>query len=150
MAIQTLAGEALLRLYLHGTTVANIAVNATSSPATNLYLSLHTGDPSAAGNTNGYQSYAECNYTSYARVTVARTSGGWTIAAGATSATLAAIASFPEAGAGTTAQTAQYFGVGTAASGDGRLLFSGPISPNISIIQGITPQLGTSTAIQVS
>ena len=150
MAIQDLAGEALLRLYLHGTAVANIAINATSSPATNLYLSLHTSDPSDAANTNGYQSYVECNYVNYARVTVARSSGGWTIASGATSATLAAIASFPEAGSGTTAQTAQYFGVGLAASGDGTLLFSGPISPNISIITQITPQLGTSTSVQVS
>src|ERR1700679_2605180 len=43
--------------------------------AGNLYVSLHTADPTNAGN----QTSSETTYTSYARVAVARSTGGWTI-----------------------------------------------------------------------
>ena len=65
----------LLELIFNGTTIANIADNAASSPATNLYVSLHTADPGEGGD----QSSSETSYGSYARVAVARTSGGWTV-----------------------------------------------------------------------
>ncbi len=41
-----------------------IADNAATSPITNLYVSLHTGDPGEAGD----QTTSEAAYTSYARV----------------------------------------------------------------------------------
>ena len=47
-----------------------------SSAAGSLYVSLHTGTPAVTGT----QATNECAYTSYARVAVARTAGGWTIA----------------------------------------------------------------------
>lgn len=47
-----------------------------SSTAGSLYVSLHTADPGATGD----QTTNEASYTSYARVAVARTSGGWTVA----------------------------------------------------------------------
>lgn len=47
-----------------------------SSTVGSLYVSLHTADPG----TTGDQTTSEATYTSYARVAVARTSGGWTIA----------------------------------------------------------------------
>lgn len=47
-----------------------------SAAAGSLYVSLHTSDPGAGGN----QTSNECAYTSYARVAVARTAGGWAIA----------------------------------------------------------------------
>lgn len=54
--------------------------DATGLPAAatvgSLYVSLHTADPGVAGD----QSTNEATYTSYARVAVARTTGGWTIA----------------------------------------------------------------------
>ena len=65
----------LLQLLFNATAIANIADNAASSPITNLYVSLHTADPGETGN----QSTNEVNYTSYARVAVARTSGGWAV-----------------------------------------------------------------------
>ena len=58
----------LLALIFNGTSIANIADNAASTPLTNLWVALHTADPTAAGN----QTSSECNYTSYARVSVAR------------------------------------------------------------------------------
>lgn len=54
--------------------------DATGLPAAatvgSLYVSLHTADPGVGGD----QSTNEATYTSYARVAVARTTGGWTIA----------------------------------------------------------------------
>ncbi len=57
----------LLLLIFNATAIANIADNASASPLTNLYVSLHTGDPGEAGS----QTTNECAYTSYARVAVA-------------------------------------------------------------------------------
>lgn len=129
----------LLLLIFNATAIANIADNAASSPLTNLYVSLHTGDPGEAGN----QTTNECAYTSYARVAVARSGSGWTVTGNSVSP--AANIDFPEATGGT--ETATHFGVGTAASGTGKLLYKGAISPNISISTGVTPRLTTATAI---
>lgn len=129
----------IVGLIFNATAIANMADNAASSPFTNLYLSLHTADPGEAGS----QTTSECAYTSYARVAVARTSGGFTVASGV--ATLAALTSFPAATGGS--ETATYFGVGTASSGTGKLLYSGTVTPNIVISNGVTPQLTTGTTI---
>ena len=129
----------LLLLIFNGTAIANIADNAASSPLTNLYVSLHTADPGEAGS----QTASECAYTSYARVAVARTSGGWTVSSN--QVVPAAIISFPTATGGS--ETASHFGVGTASSGAGKLLYSGIVAPNIPISNGVTPQLGTGTTI---
>lgn len=129
----------LLGLIFNATAIGNIADNAATSPLTNLYVSLHTSDPGEAGN----QTTNECAYTSYARVAVARTSGGWTITANSVSPT--ANIDFPEATGGT--ETATHVGIGTDASGTGKLLYYGAISPNISISTGVTPRIGTGSTI---
>ena len=110
-----------------------------SATAGSLYVSLHTGDPGEAGD----QTTSEAAYTSYARVAVARSGAGWTVTANSVSP--AAAIEFPAATGGT--ETATYFGVGTAASGAGKLLYRGTISPTISISTGVTPSLSTDTAI---
>jgi len=129
----------LLKLIFNATAIGNIADNAATSPLTNLYVSLHTADPGEAGD----QSTSEIAYTSYARVAVARTSGGWTVTANSVSP--ASAINFP-AGTGGTG-TATHFGVGTDASGTGKLLYSGTITPNIICGNGITPQLTTASTI---
>ena len=68
-----------LLLIFNATAIANIADNAASSPLTTLQVSLHTADPGEGGS----QTTSETSYTSYARVAVARTAGGW-MTAGAT------------------------------------------------------------------
>lgn len=128
-----------LKLIFNATAIANIADNAGTGPLTNLYVSLHTGDPGEAGD----QTTNECAYTSYARVAVARTSGGWTVTNNSVSPV--ADITFPAATGGT--ETATHFAVGTASSGAGKVLYSGTISPNISISSGVTPVLDTATAI---
>lgn len=129
----------LLLLIFNATAIANIADNAGTSPLTNLYVSLHTADPGEAGD----QTTNEIAYTSYARVAVARSVSGWTVSANSVSP--AATISFP-AGTGGSG-TATYFGVGTASSGTGKLLYSGTVTPNIVCGSGVTPELTTATAI---
>lgn len=129
----------LLKLIFNATAIANIADNAGTSPLTNLYVSLHTADPGEAGD----QTTSEIAYTSYARVAVARSGSGWTVSGNSVSP--AATISFP-AGTGGSG-TATHFGVGTASSGAGKLLYSGTITPNIVCGSGVTPELTTATAI---
>lgn len=128
-----------LKLVFNGTAIANLADNAASSPLTNLYVSLHSADPGEAGD----QTTSEVAYTGYARVAVARTSGGWTVTGNTVSPT--ANITFGACTAGTA--TATHFAVGTAASGTGKVLYKGTIAPNINIASGVTPQLTTATVI---
>ena len=129
----------ILLLIFNGTTIANIADNATSGPLTSLYVSLHTGDPGEAGS----QTTSEISYIGYGRVAVARSGAGWTVT-GASVSPAAAI-TFGQCSSGS--GTATHFGIGTASSGAGKLLYSGTVSPNIAVSAGVTPQLTTATAI---
>jgi hypothetical protein len=128
-----------LRLVFNATAIANMADNAGSSPLTNLHVSLHTADPGEAGD----QTTSETAYTSYARVAVARTAGGWTVTANSVSPT--ANIDFPQCTGGTA--TITHFAVGTAASGAGKVLYKGTVTPNISVSNGVIPRLSTATAI---
>lgn len=129
----------LLELFFNATALADLAENDATSPATNLYLSLHTADPGEAGN----QTTNETSYTSYARVAVARSGAGFTVSGN--SVVLAANADFP-ACTGSTA-TITHFGLGTASSGTGYLMYKGTVTPNISVSTGVTPRLTTGTTI---
>lgn len=129
----------LLKLIFNATAIANIADNAGTSPLTNLYVSLHTADPGEAGN----QTTNEATYTSYARVAVARSGAGWTVTGNSVSP--AATITFPTATGGT--ETITHAAVGTDASGTGKLLYSGSISPTIDVVTDVVPSLTTSTVI---
>ena len=129
----------LLKLILNGTPIAGLADNAASSPITTLYVSLHTADPGEAGT----QSTSEATYTGYARTGVARTSGGWVIVNNV--ANPAAPINFPAATAGT--NSCGFFAIGTLQTGAGKVLYSGSVSPAISVQTGVAPQLGTGTSV---
>lgn len=107
-----------------------------STLAGSLYVSLHTADPTDAGT----QTSSESAYGGYARVAVARTAGGWTVVDNAVENT--ALISFPACSGGSS--TITHFGIGTAASGAGKLLYKGLLTPTISITTGITPQIPAS------
>jgi hypothetical protein len=109
------------------------------SPLTVLYLSLHASDPTAAGTQNSN----EVSYSGYARISVARTSAGFTVSGN--SVTLTSTVNSPKCTGGSA--TASHFGIGTDASGTGHLLYAGPITPNISISNQVTPELATGTTI---
>lgn len=100
-----------------------------STTVGSLYVSLHTADPGEAGS----QTTNETAYTNYARVAVARSGAGWTVATN--TVTNAAAVTFPACGV--TGATITHFGVGTDTSGAGTLLFSGTCSLVVS--SGITP-----------
>jgi hypothetical protein len=131
--------NSLLKLIFNATAIANLADNTATSPLTNLYVSLHTADPGEAGD----QTTSETTYTSYARVAVLRTTGGWTVTANSVSPV--ANIDFPAATGGS--GTITYFGVGTAASGAGVLYYSGTVTPSIAVTSGVTPRLTTASTI---
>jgi hypothetical protein len=108
-----------LKLLFTATAIANIADNAAASPATNLYVGLCTANPGEGGD----QTTNETAYTNYARVAVARTSGGWTVSSN--TVTNAAAINFAQCGA--TGATLMFWTIGTASSGAGKLLYYGPI-----------------------
>lgn len=135
----------ILKLVFNATAIANIADNAASSPLTNLYLSLHTADPTDTPATS--QTTNEVTYTGYSRQAVARTTGGWTVTttAGVTSASPNANVAFGSCTSGT--MTATYVGIGTLASGTGKLLYVGALSPSIPIAPGVNPTITTASTI---
>ena len=131
----------LLKLIFQAVAIANIGDNAAASPLTSLYVSLHTASPAG-----GTQATSEAAYTSYARVAVARTTGGWAISGN--SITPVATIAFPAATAGSETET--FMGIGVASSGATKLLYYGPLTPTIVVSNGVTPQLSTATAITES
>jgi len=140
-------------------TWATIAQNAASSPATNLYFSLHTANPGAAGS----QNTSEVAYTNYARVAVARTTSGFTVTTGSgttlSNVANAAAISFPACGA--TGATAAWWGVGLSSTGAGTLLAYGPLaasgfpvpftctlaSPGVLTAYGYTPAVNDNVSV---
>ena len=106
---------------------------------TNLYVALHTADPGEAGN----QTTSEATYTSYARVTVARTSGGFTVSGNQASNT--ALIQFPQCTGGT--NTITHVSVGTATSGAGQILYSGTLTASLSVSSGIQPQFSVGALV---
>lgn len=137
--------NALLLLLFNNTNAANIG-DATglrgSTAAGQLFFSLHTADPGEAGN----QTSNEISYTGYARVGRNRASGagGFTVTGNSVSPVENVDFGQMTGGAG---GTAQFFGIGTASTGTGVLLYRGAISPTISVTNGVTPRLTTTTAI---
>ena len=132
----------LLELLFTNTTFSGVG-DATGLPgaatAGSLYFSLHTADPGETGD----QTTNEVTYASYARVAVARSGVGWTVTADAVA--VDANVTFP-AGTGGSG-TATHWGLGTASSGVGKLLYKGSISPSIVTGNGVTPQLTAGTVV---
>lgn len=140
MAKGTTFANDFLKLVFNATAIANLADNAASAPLANIFLALHTADPTAAGT----QATSEATYTGYARLSVARTTGGWTAStAGSTSPV--ANADFPACTAGSNVIT--HFSAGVATSGASKILYSGTVTPNISVVNGVTPRLTTASTI---
>ena len=130
-----------LDLLLRGDNLSLIADDTATTPLTNLYHSLHTGDPTDTPGTN--QTQLEIGYTSYGRATVGRATA-YNVASGGSSSPAANI-DFA-AGTGGTG-TATHFGIGSVISTAGSLICSGTVTPNIVTGDGVTPRLTTATTI---
>lgn len=122
--LATGTNTSVLQLLFNATSWTSIAQNIGTSPATNLYVSLHNGNPGAGGS----QTTNETAYTNYARVAVARTTGGWTVS-GSNPVQVANASGISFAQCGATGDTLTHWGIGLSASGAGTLLLSGPIGP---------------------
>lgn len=129
----------LVALIFNATAIADIAENDSSAPLTNLYLSLHTADPGLGGS----QLTNETSYTNYARIAVARTAGGWTVASG--SAENAALAQFAQCGV--TGATITHVAIGTASSGAGKVLYAGALTSSLAVANLIQPQFAAGALV---
>lgn len=135
----------ILNLLFNNTNIANMG-DATgvrgSGTAGSFYISLHTADPGEAGTATT----SEANYTSYARVAVARSSGGWTVSGTApTQVANAATVTFPACTGGS--NTITYFGITQNASGAGDLYFSGALAASLSVSSSITPSFAAGALV---
>jgi hypothetical protein len=123
---------AVLELILENNTNNILGSNASglrlaaAGSLTNLYIGLYTADP---GETSR-QTTNEASYGSYARVALSRADATWTIGTGAANpgqALNAAVISFPtRTNAGS--QTVSHWGIGTAQTSTGEMLYSGPLA----------------------
>ena len=100
--------------------------------ATDLEIHLHTADPGEAGITTT----SECNYTSYAAVTVSRSTSGWTVTGN--TCTNDALIQFPQCTGGTNTATH----VSISPSGSTQILYKGALNSSLAISNGIQPQFG--------
>jgi hypothetical protein len=135
MAFGTTFRSSIGGLIMMAAAIALVADNAASTPITNIHISLHESDPNAGNQTTG-----EGNYTSYARQAVARSTSGWTDAAGVV--TNDAEILFPACSGGS--DTITHVGVGTLVSGTGLLIVSGTVTSSLSVSTGIQPRFAAS------
>lgn len=124
----------LLSLIFENANYANVG-DATglrgSSTAGVFYISLATSDPGETGD----QTTNETAYTNYARVSVARSTAGWSVASGV--ADNDAVITFATGGA--SGATLTHFGIGSDSSGAGNLFMKGALSASLAVSSGITP-----------
>jgi hypothetical protein len=124
----------LLSLIFENANYANVG-DATglrgSSTAGVFYISLHTADPGETGS----QNTSETAYTNYVRVSVARSTAGWSVASGV--ADNDAVITFATGGA--SGATLTNFGIGSDSSGAGNLFLKGALTSNLAVSSGITP-----------
>ena len=142
MPKSTSASNSILALIFNATTWNLIAENDSTSPATNLYLSLHTADPGVGGS----QTTNETSYTNYARIAIPRTTGGWDAPSGGATAN-AALAQFAQCGA--SGATLTHVAIGTDSSGTGLVLYAGALTSSLAVANGIQPQFAAG-ALDVS
>ncbi len=130
----------ILKLLFNATALQNIARDA-AVPDT-LYVSLHTADPGEDGD----QSTSETAYVGYGRVNLVRTAGAWTVANGSVSPV--ANIDFGECTA-TPGNPITHFAVGTnpTAGQAGYLMYSGTLTPNITMAVGVIPRIKTTSTI---
>lgn len=127
---------ACLLLYFNNTDHANIGDAAglqNSAAAGSFYISLHTADPGETGT----QTTSETAYTGYARIAVARTSGGFTVSGNTVSNAAEILFGNCTASPGS---AVTHFGIGSDVSGAGNLFLSGALSASYQPAVGNAPR----------
>lgn len=128
----------LLRLIFNNVDIPNIGDAAglqNSATAGNLYVCLHTADPGEAGNA----ATSEATYTGYARVAVARTSGGWTVTGNNVTNTADIV--FGTATGGTFPEVLTHWSVCKEVSGPSVIIYKGSMSSALEVNLNIAPRI---------
>ena len=135
----------VMLLIFNNTAIANIGdaggVRA-SVAAGSLYWALHTADPGEAGTAVT----SETAYTGYARIAKARASGAGGFTVTGNSVSPAENIDFGECTAAAGGAITHASIVNTA-SGAGKLMWSGTVTPNITMAVGVIPRLKTTSTI---
>lgn len=130
----------LLSLIFENANYANVG-DATglrgSSTAGVFYVSLHTSSPGETGT----QATNETAYTNYVRVSVARSTAGWSVAAGVADND----ATITFATGGVTGATLTDFALGSDSSGAGNHFMNGALAASLAVSNGITPSFAAGT-----
>lgn len=129
------SANSILGLIYRAAAWADMAENDATSPATVLDIALHTAAPATSS-----QSSNEATYTSYARVTVARSGAGWSAPAGG-SLNNAALIQFAECTGGS--NTITYVSVGNA----GTIIHFGALGAARAVSSGIQPQFAATALV---
>lgn len=111
-----------------------------SAVAGSLYIALYTADPGEAGVANT----SETAYTGYSRKAIARSGAGWVVTGNSVSP--ATDQDFGECTAAPGAAIT-HWGVVATASGTGKLLYSGTVSPAITMAVGVIPRIKATSTI---
>ena len=108
--------------------------------AGSFWYSLHTADPGEAGTAVT----SETAYTGYARVAAARSGAGFTVTGNSVSPPSNVDFGECTAAAG---GPITHFGIANTASGAGKLLYKGTMTPNITMAVGVIPRIKTTSTI---
>lgn len=140
----TFAAEVLAQLF-QGQPAAVLGLSSAGT-AGNLWMALHTADPTGLDQTGNELSTS----IGYTRVATTRSTNGW-VASGTTlpTMTLAAPATFPYV-TGTGTYGATFMSIGSSSAGAGQIFYTGPLNPAFSLSMGWAPQLTTAVAISES
>lgn len=135
MSTAASSADSILNLIYRALAWADVAENDTSAPAAVLDIALHTAAPATSAQTSN-----EATYTNYARVTVTRGAGGWTLSAGSGTSNVALI-QFPVCGA--SGNTITHVSVGIS----GTIIHYGELAAPRAISSGIQPQFAPSALV---
>jgi len=133
----------LLLLIFNNTDIANIGDAGGlrgSATAGSLYYALHTADPGEAGSAIT----SETAYTGYARVAKARSGANFVVSGNSVSP--AADVTFGECTA-SAGGNLTHFSIVNTSSGAGKILFSGTLTPNVTMGVGTIPIIKSTSTI---
>lgn len=123
----------LVLMLFNGVPITGLADVGVADPLTVLYVALHT----AAITDAETQDISESAYTGYARVGLARTSAGWTVANGVAQNAIAIV--FPTVGSEDS--EAIYASIGQEPTGAGKIFHYGPLQVPMHIHVGFVPTI---------
>lgn len=132
-----------LRLVFNGVALTNVA---TTGGTTALWLGLMTADPTEAGSTAN-----EGGYTAYARVLTQRSTDGWAVSSGASTAPASvspvANVDFPQNTSTSTGTFTHFMLFPSSAASASSGLYHGTLSPSINFSENVTPRITTASSI---